>query len=80
MTCREFIEFLIDYFADSLPADQRDTFHAHMSACPECVAYLNMYRQTVALGKAAHVDPAGHDPVGVPEDLIQAILAARQAG
>ena len=53
MTCREFVEFLLDYDAGELSAEQLAIFEAHMGECPPCVAYLDTYRDAVRLGKAA---------------------------
>lgn len=76
MTCREFAEFLDAFLAGALPGEQTNAFHRHLAVCAQCVAYLDSYRRTVdacrRLGEA--VDPV---PAEVPEDLVQAILAAR---
>lgn len=76
LTCREFVEFLDDYLGGLLPEHVVAHFHEHLSACPSCVAYARTYQDTVRLAKKALGDDA---PVtGVPEELIQAILAARR--
>lgn len=78
MTCREFTAFLADYLAGGLPDHQREEFHAHLAACPSCVAYMNTYQETIRLGRAA-LRPADKDvPEEVPEELVQAILSARR--
>ena len=77
VTCREFVEFLDDYLTGSLPEAERNSFTDHLAQCPSCVAYMKTYQSSVHLGRAAltHSD----DPVlgEAPEELIQAILAAR---
>ena len=80
MTCREFVEFLMDYLDGSLPSDQCDTFESHMGECPQCVTYLDTYRETVRLGKELLCPPDGSIPEEVPSDLVEAILAARSVG
>ncbi len=79
MTCRTFIDFLMEYLSGELPASQREEFDAHLAECVECVAYLKTYNETVTLGKAAFEDPDAAVPADVPEDLVKAILAARRA-
>ena len=79
MTCREFIDFLLDYHSGALPAGERACFEEHLAACPACLAYLDMYEQTIRLGKAACCDPEAPLPADVPDDLVRAILAARGA-
>ncbi len=80
MTCREFVEFLMNYLDEALPEEQRVTFDAHMDECPGCVAYLDSYRETIRLGKCLCDDPETDFPADVPEKLIAAILSARGSG
>jgi anti-sigma factor RsiW len=78
ITCRTFVEFLMDYLSGELPEHQRDDFDRHLADCVACVAYMNTYRETIALGKAAFRDPDAAVPGDVPEDLIKAILEVRR--
>ena len=80
MTCRDFITFLLEYRSGELSPEQRREFDAHLAECPWCVAYLNTYEQTIRLGKAAFAEPEAPVPADVPEELVQAILAARRRG
>ena len=76
MTCREVSEFLADYLSEELGTPSRRTFEEHLAACPDCRAYLESYKATVELGKAAYAD---EEDAAAPERLIQAILRARKA-
>jgi anti-sigma factor RsiW len=80
MTCREFTDFLLDYVAGTLPAAERAAFVEHLGECEDCVTYLRNYEETIRIGKA--VCKEEHDAVGddVPEELVAAVLAARQRG
>jgi anti-sigma factor RsiW len=80
MTCRECTDFLLEYLEGDLAPAERATFDDHLRVCADCVAYLRLYEQTIRLGKA--VCKEDHDAVDdeVPEDLVQAILAARTRG
>jgi len=79
VTCRKFVEFLMDYLEGGLSDSQRDEFDAHLAACTACVAYMNTYAHTIELGKAAFRDPDAAVPDDVPADLVAAILQARRA-
>lgn len=89
LTCREFIEFLMEYLDRALPDQRLTEFERHLGLCTSCQAYLQNYQATVRLGKAAFADADALDPEGagldgavpedVPEDLVKAILAARAA-
>jgi anti-sigma factor RsiW len=61
-----------------LPAEERAIFDAHLAECPWCVAYLKTYQETIKLGKAAFAPSDEPVPEEVPDELVQAILAARQ--
>jgi len=80
LTCRELIEFLMDYLEGALSAAERESFDAHLAICPDCVNYVAAYRSTVQAGRAAFTDPDAPTPEDVPEDLIAAILDARRRG
>ena len=78
MNCREFTEFLHEYLFGDLPAEEKAEFEKHLAECPWCVAYLDSYRKTILLAKAAF--SASEDdppPADAPEELVQAILRAR---
>ena len=77
MTCREALEFLMDYVDEGLPAAQRESFEQHLNVCPPCVRYIASYRDTVALGRKAFEDLDAEVPDDFPEQLARAILDAR---
>lgn len=78
MTCREFADFIADYLAGELAPETRAQFDRHLGVCPNCVAYLSNYRDTVALGRQAFADDDAAVPGDVPNDLVQAILSSRR--
>lgn len=75
MTCREFADFVMDYFDGQLADGTRSRFDEHLAVCPDCVQYLRQYRDTVHAGQAAFDDEL---PATIPNDLVQAILNARK--
>ena len=77
LTCREFIEFLMDYLDGSLPAEQGSRFEAHIEDCPSCVDYLESYRATSILSAEALLQPSAELSDEVPEELVRAVLAVR---
>ncbi len=78
MTCRELTEFLAEYLSKELASGQLREFERHLEGCEPCVAYLKGYEAAVKLGKVAFKDPDELVPDKVPEELVQAILAARR--
>jgi len=80
ITCRQLIDFLMAYFDEELPGQERDRFEEHLAVCPACVAYMKTYAETIRLGKAVCQRPDDPVPPDVPEDLVKAILAAREKG
>ena len=79
MTCREFAEFMADYLSGELSPETRVQFERHLNVCPNCVAYLSNYRDTVALGRQVFTDDDAAVPGDVPDDLVQAILTSRRS-
>jgi anti-sigma factor RsiW len=77
VTCRDFVEFLSEYLSGELAAAERAEFETHVAECPACVAYLESHRKTIKLLKAVFTRPEDQVPEEVPEQLVQAILAAR---
>jgi anti-sigma factor RsiW len=77
VTCREFTDFIADYLSGDLPDQSRRQFEHHLSVCTKCRTYLGGYQATLKLGQMAFDDPDAELPDTVPEDLVWAILAAR---
>jgi len=78
ITCRELIEFLHLYVSGELPRDRTREFDRHLAVCPSCDNYLRSYRDTIALGKAAFTDPDQPAEECAPEELVSAVLRARE--
>lgn len=81
LDCKQFVEFLDDYVAGAQPDEVRNAFEDHIGKCKPCVDFLDSYRKTIETSKKACC--CGHKEIPrdkVPEGLINAILAARQAG
>ncbi len=76
LTCRECVEFLMDYLSDELDQDVRSRFDFHLGRCPNCVHYLQTYADTTRLCKSAFAVTDADLPTEVPEDLVKTILAA----
>ena len=79
ITCREFEDFILAYLEGELPDRQRFVFDLHLKVCRECRDYLAAYRRTIEVAKRAFDDEDAQVPDDVPEDLIKAVLAARDA-
>jgi anti-sigma factor RsiW len=77
MNCRELTEFLHEYLFGNLAAAERAEFEKHLAECPWCVAYLDSYRKTLQLEKAAFHAEDEPPPADAPRELIEAILQAR---
>jgi len=78
LSCRDFVEFLADYVAGRLSAAELARFNDHLARCPACVSYTHSYRQAVGLSRSALLCPDDQVPGDVPEDLVGAILKARE--
>lgn len=77
MKCRELAEFLNDYVSGDLAVETRTTFEFHLSKCKNCHEYMVQYQVVIKAGKIACDDMSDEMPA-MPEELIKAVLAARQ--
>lgn len=73
LCCREVSEFLLEYFEETLPADVKAGFDAHIDGCATCATFLTQYRDTIIAGQLACKDAGIHD---CPEDLVKAVMTA----
>lgn len=78
ITCRQLIDFIADYLGGSLPVSERCEFERHLAVCPSCVAYLDSYNRTVAMGQRVLKYEDSPASGQVPETLLRAIQRARQ--
>jgi anti-sigma factor RsiW len=78
MTCRQFADFLDGYLSGELPAEALSAFEDHLRRCVNCVRYLEQYRESIELGRRVFQPTTTELPADVPEDLVQAILAANR--
>jgi anti-sigma factor RsiW len=76
MTCLELVVFLTNYLDGTLSEDVRKAFEGHLAVCPNCVAYLNSYQQTIQLSRSACISDEATLPEKVPEEMVHAILAS----
>lgn len=74
LACVDGVELLMDYLEGTLPQADREAIEAHVSACPRCVAFVESYRQTPRILRAATA-------AALPEDLARSLrrfLASRR--
>ena len=74
IVCVDGMDMLMDYLEGTLPAADREAVDAHVSGCPRCVAFIESYRQTPRILRAATATV-------LPEDLAQSLrrfLASRR--
>jgi anti-sigma factor RsiW len=67
LVCQQAIELVTDYLEGALSRRERRRFEAHLRACPNCAAYLEQIRATIALAGAVEVEELTADAT---QDLI----------
>ncbi|HEY7515449.1 MAG TPA: zf-HC2 domain-containing protein [Vicinamibacteria bacterium] len=74
LVCVDGVEMLMDYLEGALLPADREAIEAHVSSCPRCVAFVESYRQTPRILRAATA-------AALPEDLAESLrrfLASRR--
>lgn len=89
MTCKQFIDHLLDLTEGELPTETVRLCRQHADLCQECADYLESYQTTIEVEKGAFASPSASlddasDPddafdYALPEDLVQSILSAARA-
>ncbi|MDP6342587.1 MAG: zf-HC2 domain-containing protein [Alphaproteobacteria bacterium] len=79
ITCEALEDFILAYLEDDLPRKQRLVFEMHLKVCRECRDYLRAYRAAMDLAKQGLEAESQVLPEEVPQDLIDAVVAARDA-
>jgi len=79
VTCKEFDDFLVDYFDGTLTSRQNTIFELHLKFCPKCRDYLAVYKRSIELSQAILKKENDELPDNVPADLIKAILETRRS-
>jgi len=53
LVCRDGVELLMDYLEGVLSGTEREAIEAHLARCRRCVAFVESYRQTPRILRAA---------------------------
>ena len=56
IVCQQAVELVTDYLEGALSRGDRRRFERHLRACPNCTAYLEQIRITIALTGAVEAD------------------------
>jgi anti-sigma factor RsiW len=56
IVCQQAVELVTDYLEGALSRRERRRFEAHLHGCPNCTAYLEQIRITIALSGVVEVD------------------------
>jgi len=79
ITCREFDDFILNYLDGELTSTQNRVFKVHLLVCRECRDYLKAYQRSIELSKQLLQEPSMPVLDEVPEELIKAILNAKNS-
>ncbi len=60
IVCQQAVELVTDYLEGALSRRERRRFESHLRACPNCSAYLEQIKTTIAL--AGSIEPEDLTP------------------
>ena len=55
-TCKQIADLVFNYINDTLGPQTKRDFKQHLTICPDCVAFLNTYRKTVAVTRSVRAE------------------------
>jgi anti-sigma factor RsiW len=53
ISCKQMVDYCMDYLSGSLPTEERESFHGHLTYCPECVKFFETYKKTPEVSRDA---------------------------
>jgi len=74
LACVDGVGMLMDYLEGTVPPAEREALDRHVSGCPRCVAFVESYRATPRILRAATA-------AALPDDLapsLRRFLASRR--
>jgi anti-sigma factor RsiW len=66
ISCKQLIDFCLDYIEGALPAEEEQGFRRHLERCSDCVTFFDTYRKTPEISREAletRIPPAVHEAV-----------------
>ena len=70
--CRQIADLLGDYLDGTLPTHTRELIDFHIDGCQPCVAFMNTYRETIAVTRTLPDTP-------MPTELKKRLLSVLRA-
>jgi anti-sigma factor RsiW len=68
LVCQQAVELVTDYLEGALSTRERRRFERHLRACPNCSAYLEQIRATIALAGVVEAEELSTEAT---QDLIK---------
>jgi Putative zinc-finger len=66
-TCKQIADLVFNYINDTLAPRVKRDFNQHLKICPDCVAFLNTYRNTVAVTRSVRAEEM---PANVRDNIL----------
>jgi anti-sigma factor RsiW len=55
-TCKQITDLLLAYVNDELSPRRKRVFRDHLKRCPDCVSFVDTYKQTIRLTGTLYAD------------------------
>ena len=53
LSCREIVDYCLDFLSGSLPNREKQLFSSHLRNCPDCMRFFETYRMTPEISREA---------------------------
>jgi len=71
LVCQQVVELITDYLEGSLSRSDRRRLEGHLRACPNCTAYLDQMRATIAATGSLRPDDLSDEALAEFTDLFR---------
>jgi anti-sigma factor RsiW len=63
LTCQQVVALLVEYVTEDIAPQTRTAFEAHLCDCPDCLAFLATYKETIRTTRSVRYE-------AIPEEML----------
>jgi hypothetical protein len=76
LTCQQVAALLVDYVAEDMALPTRMAFETHLRNCPDCVAFLATYKETIRTTRSVRYEAIPAEMLARVQQFLRQKIAA----